>query len=126
LAVNAILSKYGRDICIKDTTGWQSKIFKAFIQPLRYKNKMYLEGTPTEIGVMDSGYYLYIGPPEHSFEYLYIGPPEHSFEHLAPGFYLESMGKRYVIDRFEKIYKGGRVFYIWAVLKDAEEQRVYY
>jgi hypothetical protein len=114
LAVNAILSKYGRDICIKDTTGWQSKIFKAFIQPLRYKNKMYLEGTPTEIGVMDSGYYLYIGPPEHSFE------------HLAPGFYLESMGKRYVIDRFEKIYKGGRVFYIWAVLKDAEEQRVYY
>jgi hypothetical protein len=112
-AVNAILSKYGRDTRIKDTTGWSTKSFRAFIQPLRYKNKMYLEGTPTEIGVIDSGYYLYIGPPEHSFE------------HLPSGYYIESAGKRFLVDRFEKIYKGNSVFYIWAVIKDMEGQDVY-
>ena len=38
---------------------------QGFIQPLRYKNKMYLYGVNTEIGYNSQGYYLYIGPPEH-------------------------------------------------------------
>ncbi len=38
--------------------------YKAFIQPLRYKNKMYLDGKHSEIGYIDTSYYLYLGPAD--------------------------------------------------------------
>lgn len=41
---------------------------RAFISPLRYKNKMYLYGVNTEIGYNSQGHYLYIGPPDPRFD----------------------------------------------------------
>lgn len=38
--------------------------YKAFVQPLRYKNKMYLDGKHSEIGYIDTSYYLYLGPAD--------------------------------------------------------------
>jgi hypothetical protein len=39
------------------------RAFYAFLQPLRYKNKMYLFGVNTPIGYNCQGHHLYIGPP---------------------------------------------------------------
>lgn len=46
---------------------------RAFISPLRYKNKMYLYGVNTEIGYNSQGHYLYIGHPTPD---LTAAPPE--------------------------------------------------
>ena len=47
--MNGVFQKYGRSVFLSDE-GWNSPVFRAFLQPLRYKNKMYLECAYTEIG----------------------------------------------------------------------------
>ena len=63
--LSAEFKKWGRTLVIENTDSTRTAPFKGFIQPLRYKNKMYLYGVNTEIGYNSQGYYLYIGPPEH-------------------------------------------------------------
>lgn len=81
----------------------------AFISPLRYKNKMYLYGVNTEIGYNSQGHYLYIGPPEPD---LTLAPSDS---------YIAAVGKKFRVDRAEKVYKGDDVFYIWAVVREIVE-----
>lgn len=81
----------------------------AFISPLRYKNKMYLYGVNTEIGYNSEGYYLYVGPPDVDIT-------------QGTGSYIYCGGKSYRIDRAEKVFKGEDVFYIWAVIRQMEEE----
>ncbi|MDR1464916.1 MAG: hypothetical protein LBJ11_06425, partial [Oscillospiraceae bacterium] len=50
--------------------GWRSAGYGAFLQPLRYKNKMYLGGVNTRIGFNREGYYLYLGPAGHDLTKL--------------------------------------------------------
>ena len=40
---------------------------KAVIQPMRYKNKLYLEMAGTELGLNDAECFLYLGFPEVDF-----------------------------------------------------------
>ena len=47
--------KRGRTLVIENTDSTQTAPFKGFIQPLRYKNKMYLYGVNTEIGYNSQG-----------------------------------------------------------------------
>ena len=61
--LQALIERYGRSVSLSMEDGWHSPQFRALIQPLRYKNKMYLEGVHTPIGIHDPGYYLYIGLP---------------------------------------------------------------
>ena len=42
--IEKIMKKYGRQITAVTEKGTGIKSFKCFVQPLRYKNKMYLEG----------------------------------------------------------------------------------
>ena len=63
--LQALIERYGRSVSLSMEDGWHSPQFRALIQPLRYKNKMYLEGVHTPIGIHDPGYYLYIGPAAH-------------------------------------------------------------
>lgn len=100
----------GRDVSLSDEPNWQSGPYKAFVQPLRYKNKMYLDGAFTEIGRNTAGYYLYIGPPEHDVTAL-----------TSAGRLTDSEGKVYIINRCEKVWFGTQVFYIWAILREANE-----
>ena len=60
--LDALFKKFGREILLKKDDGWSSPIFHGFIQPLRYKNKIYLDGVYTVIGFDNQGKYLYIGP----------------------------------------------------------------
>lgn len=82
--------------------------FRALIEPLRYKNKMYLEGTHTPIGFNERGYYMYIGPASRGFE-------------AREDQYLESGGIRYQIDRAEDVFFRGQVAYRWAILRNMTE-----
>ena len=100
------INKYGRDVETYNEKGILIQKTKCFIQPLRYKNKMYTQGTPTDIGYNYSGYYLLIAPP--SFDTETIG---------NSGYLTDSI-KQYHIDRSEKIYYGTQIFYVWAVLRE--------
>ena len=100
---------FGRTVALCDANGSEQSAFKALIQPLRYKNKMYLDGIYTEIGFNSQGHYLYLGPPQ---------PDLCS---VAPGAYLSADGVHYQIDRAEKVYQNDKVFYIWAIIRTITE-----
>lgn len=103
--IESIFRKYGRPTSFVSKNGETLKEMKAFISPLRYKNKMYLYGVNTEIGYNSQGHYLYIGPPD----------PDLTVS--ADGEYISCLGEKYRIDRAEKVYKGEDVFYIWAIIR---------
>lgn len=101
-----MFEKYGQNVSLKTDDGWSSPIYGAFIQPLRYKNKMYLNGVNTVIGFNSQGHYLYIGPPEHS---------------LIESCRIESNGMKFTVDRSEKVYFKNEVVYIWAIIREIVE-----
>lgn len=99
---------FGRTVELNSPDG-SKKSFKAFIQPLRYKNKMYLDGVYTQIGFNSQGHYLYLGPPKPDLT-------------LADdGAFLSADGIKYQIDRAERVYRGSEVFYIWAIIRTIVE-----
>ena len=105
MSITSIFESYGRPSSFSSKNGEKITDMKAFISPLRYKNKMYLYGVNTEIGYNSQGHYLYIGPPN---------PDLTSAE---DGAYITCMGEKYRIDRAEKVYKGNEIFYIWAIIR---------
>ena len=103
------MDRFGRSMSLKNADGWHTETFRAFIQPLRYKNKMYLYGVNTTIGFNSQGHYLYIGPPDHDLTVL------------DDSVYMEADGVKYQIDRAEKVYAGDKLFYIWAIIRTIVE-----
>ena len=99
------MKRRGRAMSLRLPDGRASGTFYGFIQPLRYKNKMYLAGVNTQIGYNSERHYLYIGPPEYDL--------------TAAGSdtLLNAGGVDYRIDRAEKVYRGAEVFYIWAIVR---------
>lgn len=100
------INKFGRNIKIYNSAGELVQELNCLIQPLRYKNKMYMQGTPTDIGYDHSGYCLLIAPA--SFDTSSMGTDG----------YLTEGNKQYHIDRMDEIYFGSEIFYIWAVLRE--------
>lgn len=107
--IASVFEAYGRNASLNSAQGTVISEMYAFISPLRYKNKMYLYGVNTEIGYNSQGHYLYIGPPDPDITAA------------EDGEYISSGGKKYRIDRAEKVYKGNSVFYIWAVIREMVE-----
>ena len=105
MRTDSIFKNFGRSAKFVSKDGETLAEMKAFISPLRYKNKMYLYGVNTEIGYNSQGHYLYIGPPD---------PDITASEN---GEYISCLGEKYRIDRAEKVYRGDTVFYIWAVIR---------
>lgn len=105
-----MLDKFGREICLKGYDGWTSEIFHGLIQPLRYKNKIYLDGVYTVIGFDNQG------------KYLYIGPAVHDLTALGTSWgYIYADGAKYTVDRAEKVYCGESPVYIWAIIREVVE-----
>ena len=104
---DAVFGKYAQKVNVHDAG--TVKTCKAYIQPLRYKNKMYLDGIYTEIGFNSQGHYLYIGPPAPDLT------------SLTDSGYISADGTSYRIDRAEKVYMGEEVFYIWAIIRTIVE-----
>ncbi|MGN0519761.1 MAG: hypothetical protein ACI4LB_03390 [Candidatus Fimenecus sp.] len=105
--MEALFNKFGRSVFLSDDTGWRSPVYRAFLQPLRYKNKMYLEGTYTVLGKDPNSLYLYIGSAKHDVTRLKKNA------RLTDG-----DGKRYLIQRAEKVCRGDEPYYFWAILKE--------
>ncbi len=105
MKIAPVFEAYGRPAEFSSKDGKTLKEMRAFISPLRYKNKMYLYGVNTEIGYNSQGHYLYIGPPDPDLTLAQDGE------------YISCMGEKYRIDRAEKVYKGEEVFYIWAIIR---------
>lgn len=100
--------RFARTCSFENEQGEAVGEMRAFISPLRYKNKMYLYGINTDIGYNTEGYYLYIGPPSPDIT-------------AAEGGYILCADEKYKIDRAEKVYRGDSVFYIWAVIRKTVE-----
>lgn len=109
MTLKSSFKKYGREMVLCKNDGWTSNRYFGFIEPLRYKNKMYLNGINTEIGYDSQGHYLYIGPPDHDLS------------DLDDSFYLVAGKDKFIIDRAERVYKGNQVFYIWAIIRTIVE-----
>lgn len=105
--------KYGRTCYLSLPGHWNSERFKAFIQPLRYKTKLYLEGNYTEIGVNKNDVYLYLGPANHDLTRL-----------SAESRVVDLDGNRYMIDKADKIMFQDKCLYIWAVIRKTTEKTV--
>ncbi len=103
-----ILEQYGSDITYKsmNTNGeyTQSNTSKAFIQPLRYKNKMYIGSNQIPIGEIDGGHYLYIGSPDLRFD--------KQSDTVIIGY----DGEDYYIKRAEPYIFRNEPIYVWAVI----------
>ena len=107
MKIDKLLNNYGRTVELN--TDGTTKGFKAFIKPLRYKNKMYLDGVYTQIGFNSQGHYLYIGPPDPDLTLV------------KDNAFLFSDGTKYQIDRAERVYNGDSIFYIWAIIRTIVE-----
>ena len=105
MQIKKFLERYGRAAHFEEPDGWRSTDFHCFLQPLRYKNKMYLYGVNTQIGFNAQGHYLYIGPPDHD--------PTHLSNRAS----LHIGDQSYLVDRAEKVYCGKDLYYIWAIVR---------
>ena len=108
--IEKMLNNFGNSVYISGSDGWQSPVFSAFIQPLRYKNKLYMTGDVTPLGINSNNVYLYIGPADHDLTKLDKSYKIHDKE--------ENL---YLIDRAEKIKVKDNVVYIWAVIRKLTE-----
>lgn len=111
--IEKMLRKVGRTVYLSGAYGWRSEKFNALIQPLRYKTKLYLSGERTPLGVNKNDVFLYIGPPRHDLT------------KLGPSYRInDSDGKKYTVDKTEKIFVGDEAVYVWAVIRKTTEGEI--
>ncbi len=98
--VTALLQHCGTPFSV--TTAGKVISSYAMIQPLRYKSKLYVELQPSEVGRIDDGCFLYLGPASVVF---------------SADDRLNFSDKKFVVERFENVYLFGKPIYNWAVLR---------
>ncbi len=79
--------------------------FYAYLQPLRYKNKIYLSGVATELGYDGMKKYLLLAPKEVHMKYLTDISYTLSFE-----------DGKFRTDHCEPVYFAGKPLYLWAIV----------
>lgn len=100
-SIVAVLRRYGKNLTITTENGTAQ--VKGIIQPLLYKNKLYLGGKQLPYGYFDSGNYLLICPPEAKLPVIGTA-------------FVESEGRKFILKRSETVSAKSEDFYIWAVL----------
>lgn len=101
-----IFKSVGMPATVKRTDGTVLETH-ALIQPLLYKNKLYVELQPSEYGKFDDGCYLFLGPANCEFtadDIVIIG------------------GEKYITQRYEMMYLFSRKLYGWAILRPCVER----
>ena len=93
-APKALFKKSGVSLTIKKD-GEEIASFNAFLQPLRYKNKLYLSGVPTELGYDGLKKYLLICPPDIDLEMVTEPCPERTSNlSIRSSAYVRTASKR--------------------------------
>lgn len=95
------LGRYGERITVTTENG--VRVVKGIMEPLLYKNKLYLEGKQLPHGYFDSGNYLLICPPDANLP---------TFGNA----FVEAKDRKFVLKRSETVTEKGEALYIWAVL----------
>ncbi len=98
----SVLERYGKPLCVK--MGTQSHDVKAFLEPLRYQNKMYLDYENYDLGLHDNTCLLYIGPAD----------PDISLD--IDSAVISDGGRAYMIKRADRMSIGEEPIYVRAVL----------
>lgn len=104
--VTGILRAYGQSAQLEYISANGIERFYAFVQALRYKNKLYLRGKFTEIGKNQQDYYLYIGPPQINLSKV-----------DGVNIKLKIGDTYYLVYRSEKHYIKNKCIYIWAIIR---------
>ncbi len=103
--VEKMLKMYGGQ-CVVAPFGREERIkVKAFVNPLLYKNKLYIGGKYLPDGFCDGGHYLYIGEPRVRLDDMPIGT------------IIECNSRSYSIKHAEQYFIGDTPLYSWAVLQ---------
>ena len=100
-----MIKKYGRLCMLVPPDSNKSVKVNAIINPLLYKNKMYLNNAYLADGYCDKGYYLYIGDPKVNLNDYPIGT------------LLRCSDSEYTVMRTEQYYIGNTAIYTWAILQ---------
>lgn len=100
-----MIRQYGRLCIIVPVEGNKTVKVNAMVNPLLYKNKMYLNDVYLPDGLVDKGVYLYIGDPKVSLEDYPVGTRIRCGEN------------EYTIMRTEQYYVENEAVYTWAVLQ---------
>ena len=82
---------------------------RAFVEPLRYRNKIYIGGECRPLGALRREKYLYVGQTTHPLK-------ENSSV-------IESHGEKYLVKRCETYYVKDTSVYEWAILVPWGEER---
>lgn len=112
--ITKLFDRYGQDTVIE--IKFKKHYDKAFVQLMRYKNKIYLDLPVGEIGTRDNSSYLYIGKPEYDFT--------NNWDTVR----IFSDGYVHYVKRAQMVYCAGKPLYVWAVLyrtvRDGEYERL--
>lgn len=100
------LRRFGEKITVTTEAG--SFVTKGILQPLLYKNKMYVGGKHIPDGYFDTGHYLLICTPDVDIPVLGTAFFEHN-------------GKRFVLKRSETVRINSTALYSWAVVSPYRE-----
>ncbi len=98
-SIKRMIEKYG---CTMRVPGG-SEEWRAVIQPLRYRNKLYVEEVSVPAGMIDRAAYLYIGLPEND---LTVYPR---------GTLFECCGEIMTLTHTEVTRINDRDEYVWAI-----------
>lgn len=99
--VSSSIQRYGQDVTIY--SGDDAVATRAFIEPLRYRTRLYIGGDYRQLGTANRNKYLYVGNPNYPLEEY------HSI--------IESGGIKYRPIRCEEYIVDNKCVYIWAILK---------
>lgn len=94
------IQTYGEDIAVINDDDMVST--RAFVEPLRYRNKIYIGGGYRTLGM------------KHSEKYLYIGIPDVPL--VKNKTIIERKDKKYLVKRVERYYVGEQIAYTWGIL----------
>ena len=102
-AINSSIEKYGESVVIRTNDEFVNT--KAFIEPLRYKQRIYVGGSYHRVGKTE--------------RYIYIGHPRYPLvEELTT---IQRNSERYLVKHIEVYSVGDSPMYIWAIIELIEE-----
>ncbi len=105
--VNREIGRFGSSVTI--TQQGESVSTRAFLEPLRYRNKIYIGGEYRPLGALRREKYLYVGKPDHRL--------------IEDESVIEMQGSRYIVKRRETYFVKDTPIYEWAILVPYGEQR---
>ncbi|MGN1194864.1 MAG: hypothetical protein ACI4SB_05230 [Acutalibacteraceae bacterium] len=101
--IEMLLKKFGRKMTM--TKNGEDKEIFGFLQPLRYKNKMYLNGVTTELGYNTTRKYLLISAASVKLK-------EKDRENVI----ITASDGKYCCDHSETVHFGETECYCWSIV----------